>query len=83
MPGMSPPTSPIERAFELARSGEFANVSDIKKRLKAEGHDWRHLEGAPVLARQLRRHCVAARRDMPVENRRSSNPEGRRGSADG
>ena len=30
-------STPLERAFELAKSGQFANVSDIKKHLGQEG----------------------------------------------
>lgn len=33
---MSAPSA-VERAYELARSGEFAQLSEIKERLKAEG----------------------------------------------
>ncbi len=29
--------STVERAYALARSGEFANLKDLKERLKAEG----------------------------------------------
>ena len=57
--------STLERAFELARSGEFANVTEIKQRLKEEDHDWRQLEGSPGLARQLRKLCEVARRAPP------------------
>jgi hypothetical protein len=31
--------SALERAFQLARSGQVANIDDIKKKLKQEGYD--------------------------------------------
>lgn len=52
------PTS-LERAFELARSGECASISDVRKRLKQEGLSVSQLEG-PTLTRQLRELCAAA-----------------------
>jgi hypothetical protein len=42
----------LERAFDLARSGEFANVSEVRERLAAAGFSGRQVEG-PLLARQL------------------------------
>lgn len=33
---MSPPPT-VERAYQLARSGKYANLAEIKARLKAEG----------------------------------------------
>lgn len=54
----------LERAFELARSGECAGVQDIKAKLKAE-----HFTGiddqlyGPSLVRQLKQLCDAARRE--------------------
>jgi hypothetical protein len=30
-------TSTVERAYELARSGKFASLNEIKDRLKADG----------------------------------------------
>jgi hypothetical protein len=51
----------IERAYELARSGDCATVDDIKTKLQAEGYDsvWQHLS-APMLTRTLRGLCAAA-----------------------
>jgi hypothetical protein len=51
--------TPLERAFELARSGECANLTELKKRLTAEGLSASQIEG-PTLSRQLRALCVAA-----------------------
>ena len=54
-----PPT--VERAYQLAESGECANIDEIETRLQAEGYVsvWQHLS-APSLSRDLRRLCVAA-----------------------
>lgn len=48
----------IERAYELARSGECRTLSDVKQRLSADGHDriQEHLYGATVSS-ALRRLC--------------------------
>jgi LmbE family N-acetylglucosaminyl deacetylase len=52
-------TTPLERAFELARSGEYAGVSEVRRQLKAEGYSDQQLEGRS-LSRQLRELCEAA-----------------------
>ena len=51
----------VERAYQLAKSGDCANVDDIKIRLRAEGYAsvWQHLS-APTLTRTLRGLCAAA-----------------------
>jgi hypothetical protein len=36
---MDSKVSALERAFQLARSGQVANIDDIKKKLKQEGYD--------------------------------------------
>jgi hypothetical protein len=36
---MDPKVSALERAFQLARSGQVANIDDIKKQLKLEGYE--------------------------------------------
>jgi hypothetical protein len=46
-------TSALERAFQLARSGEYASVEDIKRRLKAEGYTSEQITGSS-LSKQLR-----------------------------
>jgi hypothetical protein len=58
---MDPKVSALERAFQLAESGQVATVDDIKKRLKLEGYDERVLNGGPVLISQLRNRINAAR----------------------
>ena len=42
----------IERAFELAKSGDCANVAELRKQLRSEGYPEYHLVG-PSLSRQL------------------------------
>ena len=52
----------IERAFELARTGQCGSIDDIRKRLKAEQYSQvdAHLAGAAV-RRQLLDLCKEAR----------------------
>ncbi|RZA17752.1 MAG: hypothetical protein EOP02_21050 [Proteobacteria bacterium] len=52
------PTS-LERAFALAQSGDCLTVSQIRKRLTAEGYSHTAIEG-PSLLRQLREICAKA-----------------------
>jgi hypothetical protein len=47
----SNPTS-LERAFELAKSGRFASIGEIKQQLKTEGFSLSQLVG-PSLMKQL------------------------------
>lgn len=59
---MSARTPIVERAFQLARSGTYRTVSDVKTRLKAEGYAC--VDGelyGTSLHRSLRDLCVAAR----------------------
>ena len=50
---------PLERAFELARSGKFANVADLRSQLGKEGSQTEQLSGGSLL-RQLREIIKAA-----------------------
>ncbi len=52
----------VERAFELARSGECVGVDDVRRVLKRERHDAvdAHLAG-PSLTKRLRALCEEAR----------------------
>jgi hypothetical protein len=52
--------TPLERAFELARSGKYSSASDIRRALSAEGYSHVQIEG-PTLMRQLRELMRAAR----------------------
>lgn len=58
----------LERAFDLARSGEYATVNDIRQQLRAERCEQvdAHLAG-PSLARQLRSLCAEARKSDAAE----------------
>lgn len=60
---MNPNVSEIERAFQLAKSGAYRSIDEIKKRLAAEGYWGRHITGR-VLLRQLREHLP--RREVPA-----------------
>ena len=52
--------TPLERAFELARTGTHPTVEDIRKQLRAEGFPTDQVFG-PSLLRQLRELANAAR----------------------
>ncbi len=56
----------LERAYDLANSGECAGVAEIKARLKAEGYTDTNgqLYGASI-GKDLRRLCGAARARPP------------------
>ncbi len=45
--------TPLERAFQIARSGKANTMSDIRKALKSEGYSEEGLSG-PYLFKQLR-----------------------------
>ncbi len=65
---MNYPLSTLERAFELARSGECSSTADIRARLKQERFDSveAHLQGSSI-NRQLRALCEQAQR-QPAES---------------
>ena len=44
---MDPKVSALERAFQLARSGQAATIADIKKRFKREGYEEKAVDGGP------------------------------------
>jgi hypothetical protein len=46
--------SAVERAFQIAKSGGVRDVKEIRALLSKEGFVAAHLDGAPMLARQLR-----------------------------
>lgn len=56
----NPAVAVIERAFQLAKSGQYASVADIKKKLSAEGYSVATITGG-VLLSQLRAFMKAAR----------------------
>lgn len=49
---MVPHVTALERAFQLAQSGNYATVEAIRKQLKAERYSIDQIKG-PTLARQL------------------------------
>jgi len=61
MQGMSFRPTALERAFALAKSGEYPGLSEIRTQLKAEGYATQQLEG-PTLLRQLREICTSAKK---------------------
>ena len=50
---MQPNQTVLERAFELAKSGEYSTVNIIKGKLKAEGYSLEQVDGK-ALTTQLR-----------------------------
>lgn len=52
--------TPLERAFQLARTGEFSGVGAVVDRLRVEGFSVTQIEG-PLLKRQIRDLCAASR----------------------
>jgi hypothetical protein len=54
----------IERAYQLAKSGDCESLDEVKARLRKEGYSGveQHLS-APMLSRTLRAMCAAARRN--------------------
>jgi hypothetical protein len=63
---MSGRPTTLERAFELARSGECGGVQDIRRRMKAEGYTsvGDQLYGKSLYA-QLKSLCDAAKAANP------------------
>ena len=58
--------SPLERAFELARSGCCASITDIRQKLRSEGYSAVQITGK-ALSKQLRELISAARAFDPVQ----------------
>ena len=56
----SRPTA-LERAFALARTGNYQGLPELRAQLKAEGYSIHQLEGRALL-RQLRGICAASRK---------------------
>jgi hypothetical protein len=57
---VAPEPSVIERAFQLARTGQYGSVEDLKRKLRAEGYTVAAITG-PTLLRQLRELIKAGR----------------------
>jgi hypothetical protein len=66
----------VERAYELARSGEVANVDQLITELKREHYEQTdaHLAGGSTLGRELHKICraawLAAGKPVPRDPRR-------------
>lgn len=67
---MTYPSTALERAFEMASSGQFHGVSDIVRGLKAEGHGAQQIEGES-LRRQLRAICTKAVKERAAASKPS------------
>lgn len=52
--------SPIERAFQLAGTGRFATVAEVRLQLVREGYSQKELEG-PQLRKQIMEIIAQAR----------------------
>jgi hypothetical protein len=50
----------LERAFELAKSGIYANFAEVRTKIKSEGYDIHQMEGA-ALRRQINQIIQSAR----------------------
>ena len=57
---MKPDATVLERAFELASSGDYENVGLLRKRLQYEGYAANEIDG-PMLLKQLRTKISTAR----------------------
>jgi hypothetical protein len=55
----------LERAFEMARSGKFATVADIKKQLNVEGFSVAQVTGR-ILQKQLKELIRASQQSGAV-----------------
>jgi hypothetical protein len=60
--GMDQKMTALERAFQLARSGRVAGLTEIITSLKRDGYSASQIEG-PVLKRQLADLIKAARKE--------------------
>jgi hypothetical protein len=66
---MVPNVSALERAFELAATGHFSTVSEIKLKLLREGYQYEQVEG-PLLSKQLVAAIAKARNSPPPKRTR-------------
>jgi hypothetical protein len=60
--GMGYKMTALERAFQLARSGQVSKIAEIVGSLKRDGYSTDQIQG-PVLRRQLMDLIMAARRE--------------------
>jgi hypothetical protein len=72
MDSMSHRPTTIERAYDLAKSGEYATVGAIKDQLKREGFS--DIAGqlyGPTIQRALRELCTASQAQPPHEQQKA------------
>lgn len=56
----------VERAYELARSGDYVSAADIRKQLSKEGYGDAELQlTGRTITGELRRLCNEARANRP------------------
>jgi hypothetical protein len=75
-----PEVTALERAFMLARSGDYDSIEHIRSRLKVEDYELSQLRG-PVLLRQINRLCAKDRSARQADPLPSSAHEPYRRSA--
>jgi hypothetical protein len=66
MSGMNPNVSALERAFQMASSGQYATVAEIRMALTKEGYSASQLEG-PELTKQLQSIIKTAREGQAAQ----------------
>lgn len=63
----------LERAFELASSGSYTQLEDIRRQLKLEGYSEEQLYGG-TLNKQLRSIIRQARAEVDAQDGRTTGP---------
>jgi len=61
-----PRATPLERAFELARSGKYRSVGEVRAQLKLEGLSDEQIYGNSIV-KQLRELCIKSTPPAPEE----------------
>lgn len=74
---MLPHVSALERAFQLARSGRYGCISEIKRRLTEEGYGADQVTG-PILRQQLSNMMQIARGGSAPKPAAEKKPRARR-----
>jgi hypothetical protein len=59
--------SPLERAFELASSGQVDTIKQLRRALSKEGYEVEQITG-PVLYEQLRKRMKAAKASATLQS---------------
>lgn len=70
----------LERAFELAKSGVYANFGEVRTKIKNEGYDVRQMIGGLSLRKQINQIIQSARANADCgvgsSEARARSPEG-------